>query len=152
MIEKWAAYVPFMPGVGNHEKYYNYTAYTNRYYLPRSEGSGDNLWFSFDYAQLHVVHMSSEHDYNKGSPQYQFLEKDLARSSSNPNTKWIILGVHRPFYAASDKAYNENTGLAKALEELVNLYKVDIIQTGHMHCYERTWPIFRGKALKTGQN
>lgn len=38
-IEKYAAKTPFMPGVGNHEHYYNYTSYTNRYYLPRSEGS-----------------------------------------------------------------------------------------------------------------
>lgn len=39
LCEKWAASVPFMPGVGNHERYYNYTAYSKRYYLPRSEGS-----------------------------------------------------------------------------------------------------------------
>jgi len=40
LTEPWAAQIPFMPGVGNHEKYYNYSAYQHRYYLPRSEGSG----------------------------------------------------------------------------------------------------------------
>lgn len=141
-----------MPGVGNHEKYYNYSAYQHRYYLPRSEGSDDNFWFSFDYAQLHVVHISSEHSYELGSPQYKFLQRDLKKASSNPNTKWIILGVHRPFYAASSNDYNETTGLARHLEDLLNLYHVDIVQTGRMHCYERTWPIYKGKAVTAGQN
>lgn len=42
--------------------------------------------------------------------------------------------------------------MAKQLEELTLKYKVDIIQTGHMHCYERTWPVLNGKALIEGQN
>jgi hypothetical protein len=33
-IEPWASITPFLPGVGNHEKYYNFTAYLNRYILP----------------------------------------------------------------------------------------------------------------------
>ena len=73
MTEKWTSTVAFMPGVGNHEHFYNFSAYTNRYHLPKSEGSNGNFWFSFDYGQLHLVHLSSEHDNTKGSPQYLFL-------------------------------------------------------------------------------
>ncbi len=42
------------------------------------------------------------------------------------------------------------TNLAAQLEELVYKYKVDIVQTGHLHCYERTWPTYKGKALTEG--
>ena len=56
-----------MPGVGNHERYYNYTSYTTRYVLPRSYEGQTNLWYSFDYGQLHVAYLSSEHDYSAGS-------------------------------------------------------------------------------------
>jgi hypothetical protein len=48
-----------MPGVGNHEKYYNYTTYFARYRLPREQENQTNLWFSFDYGQVHVIHISS---------------------------------------------------------------------------------------------
>lgn len=72
--ESFAAYTAFMPGVGNHESYYNYTSYFNRYRLPRLNESQSNLWFSFDYGQVHMIHISSEHDYQKGSEQYKFLE------------------------------------------------------------------------------
>jgi len=30
----------------------------------------------------------------------------------------------------------------------MNKYDVDIVQNGHLHCYERTWPVYKGKAFK----
>lgn len=146
-VEKFAARVPFMPGVGNHEKYYNFSAYSNRYYLPRSEGSFENFWFSFDYGQLHVVHLSSEHNFTKGSPQYQFLENDLRAASTNNYTQWTMVAAHRPFYSSDKNSYSDSRPLAKALEDLLNEYKVDIVQTGHEHSYERMWPVYKGSAL-----
>lgn len=67
LTEKFAAYTAFMPGVGNHESYYNFTAYFNRYILPRSFPEQTNFYFSFDYGQVHFVHFSSEHPYGLGS-------------------------------------------------------------------------------------
>jgi hypothetical protein len=31
-------------------------------------------------------------------------------------------------------------------------YKVDIVQVGHLHNYERTWPTYKGKAVLKGTN
>ena len=95
-----------------------------------------------------MVHFSSEHPYTVGSEQYAFLENDLKKASSNPNTKWIILGVHRAFYSSDQTEYSVITPLARALEDLVNKYNVDIVQTGHLHSYERSWPVYKGKAEK----
>lgn len=101
LTEKFAAYTAFMPGVGNHEKYYNYTAYANRYVLPRQFPGQTNLFFSFDYGQVHFTHFSSEHPYQLGSEQYNFLEQDLMQARDNPNIKWIVVGVHRAFYSSN---------------------------------------------------
>ena len=121
-VEKFAARVPFMPGVGNHEKYYNFSAYSNRYVLPKSEGSYENFWFSFDYGQLHLVHLSSEHPYGKGSQQYAFLENDLKRARGNNYTEWIMVAVHRPVYSSDKDSYSSSRPLAQALEDLLNEY------------------------------
>lgn len=59
LTQKFAAFTPFMPGVGNHERFYNYTSYMRRYVLPRDSHTTTNLWFSFDYAQVHILHFSS---------------------------------------------------------------------------------------------
>lgn len=141
-----------MPGVGNHERYYNYTAYMKRYFLPRKTQNQTNLWFSFDYGQIHMVHFSSEHPYNLTSEQYEYLDADLAAARSNPNIQWIILGVHRAFYSSSTFEHANVTNLASQLEDLVNKHKVDIVQTGHVHDYERSWPTYKGKAMKERAN
>lgn len=73
MIERWACCVPFMPGLGNHEKYYNYSSYSHRYVLPRSPGTDSNQWFYFDFANVRIVHFSSEHPYENGTQQFAFI-------------------------------------------------------------------------------
>jgi len=47
-----------------------------------------------------MVHFSSEHPYQLGSEQFDYLEEDLKKARSNPNIQWIILGVHRAFYSS----------------------------------------------------
>lgn len=107
-----------------------------------------NLWFSFDYGQVHMIHFSSEHNYQKGSEQYKFLEDDLKKARSNPNIKWIIIGAHRAFYCSDQMEYSPITPLAQHLEDLINEYNVDLVLNGHLHSYERTWPVYKGKAMK----
>jgi len=34
--------------------------------------------------------------------------------------------------------------LLRNLEEMLNKYRVDIVMTGHEHCYERTFPVVNG--------
>jgi acid phosphatase type 7 len=83
-----------------------------RYNLPKINPNQTNLWFSFDYGQVHIVHFSSEHSYSLGSQQYDYLEEDLKNARNNPNIEWIIVGVHRAFYSSLDMEYSNVTGLA----------------------------------------
>jgi hypothetical protein len=69
--------------------------------MPRSPGSDSNLWFSFTYDFVHVVHMSTEHDYTPGSPQHTFLDSELNKAYNDPHIKWIVFGGHRPLYSSS---------------------------------------------------
>jgi hypothetical protein len=68
--------------------------FESRFIMPQN-GNGD-LWFSIDYPLLHVVVISTEHDFTEGSEQLQWIEQDLA--SVNRSEKWIILTGHRPMY------------------------------------------------------
>ncbi|CAF0749803.1 unnamed protein product [Rotaria sordida] len=70
-VEPISSIVPYMTNVGNHEAYYNFTVYRNRFRMPGPESDGlDNFWFSFNIGPIHWVSMSSQHDYAKDSPQY----------------------------------------------------------------------------------
>ena len=62
------------------------------------------------------------------------------------------MGGHRAFYCSDKTEYSPITPLTEHLEDLINEYKVDVVQNGHLHAYERTWPVFNGKAQKTNHN
>lgn len=81
MIEPIAASVPYMVTPGNHDKYQNFSHYTNRFTMP---GKSNGLWYSFDQGDVHFVMYSSEvyYYYLEPSPQlmidqFKWLEEDL---------------------------------------------------------------------------
>lgn len=94
-------------------------------------------YYSFDYQNGHFLALSSELDSgDKG--QYQFAISDLAKSSSNPITDWIIVFFHVPFYSGSGV---DNNDMRDLYHPLFQKYKVDLVLTGHAHNYERSYPL-----------
>lgn len=143
-----AARSPYAIAFGNHEKFFNCSAYLNRLRMPAPWG-GDpahldktGFWFSLDWGRVHVVFMSSE-DYIPGSSyapqsaQYQWLERDLARARDNrAQTPWIILTAHRPMYSSDVSELNSHwpgASFMRTIEPLMLRYGVDLYVCGHMH-------------------
>lgn len=60
--------------------------------------------------------------------------------------------MHRAFYSSNQDQFANETRLCKSLEDMMYKYKVDIVQVGHLHNYERTWPTYKGKAVLKGTN
>lgn len=150
-IDPWASRSPFVPGCGNHEHFYNWTAYTNRYRLPKSEGSFGNFWWSYTYGNIHVVYMSTEHEFVAGTDQYRFIENDLKKYSAMKEIQWIIFGGHRPFLCSDLCEYGSHSPEGEfitAYQDMFQKYRVDIVFTGHMHCYERTYPFYKKVVTK----
>lgn len=142
-----AATMPWMVTNGNHERFYNYSAFRNRYSMPyeRSGGSEDGFWYSFNYGNVHYVSISSENDLTTGSPQQTWLVSDLTAATSPEQraiVPWIVLVIHKPLYCSADGTPG---GYADLLEALCLQYDIDITITGHMHCYERVHPVQSGE-------
>ena len=55
--------------------------------------------YSYDYGMVHMIMLSTEHDYRPGSPQYQWLENDL-KSVDRSKTPFVMIGGHRPMYCS----------------------------------------------------
>ena len=56
---------------------------------------------------VHIIMMSTEHDYSAGSPQYKWLDNDLSKVDRKV-TPWVIIGGHRAMYSSesiSSKLY-----------------------------------------------
>ncbi len=104
-----------------------------RFHMP---DTGESLfWYSFDYgAAAHVIHISTEHDYTPGSPQYHWLERDLA-SVDRSRTPWVIVAGHRPVYTSEDYPddYRVSLHMQSSFEGLLHTYGVDFYIGGHYH-------------------
>jgi acid phosphatase type 7 len=137
------SHIPTFPVIGNHEKdshwYYDYFA------LPDPE-----YYYTFTYGNAQFFMIDSNKPLKAGSPQYQWLEKELAASKAT----WKFTCHHHPCFSSEENDYGDHERGAKEktftygdtnAQQLVPLYEkhgVDIAFNGHIHYYERTWPIF----------
>lgn len=75
---------------------------------------------------------------NKAYEQYQWLLNDL-KNVDRKKTPWVFAQSHRPMYSSEVSAYQAN--MRSAWEDLFLEYGVDGYFSGHIHWYERTWPM-----------
>ncbi|KAL3472038.1 Metallo-dependent phosphatase-like protein [Aspergillus californicus] len=74
----------------------------------------------------------------KAYEQYQWLEQDLA-AIDRSKTPWIFVMSHRPMYSSAYSSYQMR--LREAYEDLFLANGVDAYLAGHIHWYERMWPM-----------
>jgi len=55
---------------------------------------------------------------------------------------WIVVSGHRPLYTSTTSGLCN--ACATAFEAFFNKYNVDLVLAGHVHYYERMWPIAPG--------
>lgn len=83
---------------------------------------------------------------NKAYQQYQWLQKDLA-AVDRSKTPWIIAMSHRPMYSSGVASYQAD--LREAFEGLLLEYNVDVYLSGHIHWYERLFPLSNSTIVKS---
>ena len=128
--------------IGNHERnakwYYRYSSY------PDPEN-----YYSFDYGNSHFTIIDSNADLKPGSKQLEWIKKDLASTTA----KWKFVAHHHPPFSSDEDDYGKTTyELSRRgdhrVQSLVPIYEefgVDVVWCGHIHDYERTWPLKNGK-------
>mmetsp|Transcript_3427 Transcript_3427/g.11917 ORF Transcript_3427/g.11917 Transcript_3427/m.11917 type:complete len:511 (-) Transcript_3427:173-1705(-) len=181
-IQPVAATLPYMVSAGNHEWYYNFSHYRNRFLMPGPDAkASENHWYSFDIGPAHVVAYNTEaffqpQDYNVSYMQamYDWLEQDLKRANANrAAVPWVIVHAHRPMYCVvrgpdgdcdgehrqsrkgiPSQCSEEDNHVCEPLEQeggeevsfpvedLFYRYGVDLAIYGHVHDYERFWPVY----------
>ena len=141
--------IPWITGVGNHENEpgYGFTPYEHRF---DSDGQIESevFWYSRIIPGVHMIFMSTEHDYEPGSVQYSWLEQEL-QSVDRTNTPFVIVYGHSPMYS-SNSYHGSEVELRTAVEQLYVDNGVDFVIAGHDHFYERTWPVSAEVVMDTG--
>jgi calcineurin-like phosphoesterase family protein/iron/zinc purple acid phosphatase-like protein C len=97
-------------------------------------------YYSHDLKNVHFISMSTEHPYDQGSKQYEFIKNDLEKTTKNPDIDWIVVHQHKPLYSTKqDKKEAEQ--LRDIYEQLFQKFDVDLVISSHNQYYERTYPI-----------
>jgi hypothetical protein len=101
-------------------------------------------YYSFDYQSVHFLVMSTEIPLEAGSEQFNFVNNDLVKASTNPAIGWIVVYCHKPAYnlpSPDDGMRPSMQKLRDVYHPLFDKYKVDLVLQGHDHNYERSYPI-----------
>jgi hypothetical protein len=180
LIQPFASYKPYMVAPGNHEAdchdpaclsdetrrktLSNFTAYNTRFRMPsqESKSNGLNMHYSFDYGLVHFISIDTETGFPGAEEetkyvlpcggfgnQLEWLKADLeAANASRTIRPWIFVQGHHPMYQGD----SIDQSFQAAMEKLFYDYRVDVYFFGHIHSYERTWPVYQGIVEPTYQN
>ncbi|XP_024519072.1 nucleotide pyrophosphatase/phosphodiesterase, partial [Selaginella moellendorffii] len=156
-IENLSSKVPYMTVSGNHERdwpntgsFYNSTdsggecgvVSSTVFNMPVQ--NRDKFWYKTDYGLFRFCIADSEHDWRDGTEQYEFLE-NCFRSADRQKQPWLVFISHRVLGYSSCYAPENTTGEPfgrDSLEKLWQKHKVDLAFYGHIHNYERTYPLY----------
>uniref|UniRef100_A0A1D1ZTK8 Purple acid phosphatase n=1 Tax=Auxenochlorella protothecoides TaxID=3075 RepID=A0A1D1ZTK8_AUXPR len=147
LVTPLVSHVPFLATPGNHEIEVQtdgtkFASYTTRFPAnSEASGSASPLWHSHDVGPVHVVFLTSYAPYDEGTEQHDWLKRDLA-SVDRQRTPWLIAAFHAPWYTSYAAHYYEANCHRLATEVLLYSYGVDLVLNGHVHAYERSFPVF----------
>jgi hypothetical protein len=92
-------------------------------------------YYSHDFRNIHFISISTEHPFDKGSKQYEFIKNDLDKTSTNSEIVWIVVHQHKPLYSTNqDKV--EAKQLRNTYQLLFQQYGVDLVISSHNQYYE----------------
>jgi predicted MPP superfamily phosphohydrolase len=100
----------------------------------------DKQYYSFDYNNAHFISMATETPYEQGSEQFEFVKHDLMKTKTNSSIDWIIVYYHEPMYT-SPTNHEGLEDLRDLYHGLFTEYGVDLVLQGHIHNYQRSYPL-----------
>ena len=148
-IEPVAARVPYMTTPGNHEFWFNFTAYKMRFAMP-DEGAHDGMHWSLDLPLVHITATDTESPLDLAwidKRQQAWIEKDLASAREGDGAAWMLVAGHRPLYCTNHHGQDVPHGngvLRSQIEQILIEHRVDLVLQAHEHGYERSWPTAHG--------
>jgi hypothetical protein len=140
---------PIAPAVGNHENLSKSPLHSYYYNEPNESAAygvtpaGGDYWFRYGNT-LYIVLNSSNTDVSQHDA---FMAQAAA---SNTDARWRILMFHQSVYSSAQYATSSSTlTLRKNLVPVIDKYDIDVVLSGHDHCYTRTYQLLGGSAVST---
>lgn len=132
--------LPFVPTLGNHDSQDGLppTLYTQLFMLPKESSCGlsPERNYAFSYGDVRFYMIDATGDVEKIAC---WLEKELSQTRE----KWKIAVTHFPPYV-EDNSYLD---IRSSWCSLFDRYHVDLVLSGHIHQYFRSYPIYNEQVM-----
>jgi hypothetical protein len=148
--------LPWMIAPGNHEMEpgfanHGYAGWLSRVAIGGASPLAVPVASTFRYSSVGFVGLDSndvsfEIPANRGwtnGQQTSWLASTLAALRADPTIDFIVAYMHASPYSTSD-AHGSEGGIRESWVPLFDKYEVDLVISGHNHCYERTLPLRNG--------
>jgi hypothetical protein len=131
--------------IGNHEDDSDegFSQYMSAFGLSKT-------YYTMTFDNMRVIVMDSDHSsYSSGSSQYNFVISELQKASQASNIKWIVVYLHKQLYTSPNTCSagscsntgSDATNLRNIYHPKFDQYGVALVLNGHVHNYQRTFPI-----------
>jgi len=154
--------IPWQVGVGNHEMEplanNGYVGFTTRFpqaYAPASD-TGSTVVKAFTHGNVAVIQLDgndlsaelSDNNGYTGGLQTSWLERQLASyRAPGSGIDFIVVGFHNMVYS-SNTTHGSDGGIRLVWGPLFDRYEVDLVVSGHVHAYERSYPVIGSEVTK----
>jgi hypothetical protein len=138
--------LPMAFALGNHEA-------NARHVFAQFPGPANQQWYSYDWGDLHVVVLNDSANPMSTitNEQKTFLDTDLGASTR----LFKVVVHHKPVYTSYEgpdiTGHMHETLLEQNWVPLYDQHHVDVVFNGHVHGFERTWPLQAGTPVADGQ-
>lgn len=151
--------IPWQVGVGNHEMEpldnFGYVGFTTRFpqaYAPQRV-TGSPVVKDFTYGNVAVIQpdgndlsaeLSDNNGYTEGRQTAWLAERLAAYRAPGSGIDFIIVGFHNCVFC-TNTTHGSDGGIRSVWQDLFDRYQVDLVVSGHVHAYERTYPVRGGE-------
>ncbi len=154
--------IPWQVGVGNHEMEpladFGYIGFTTRFpqaYAPQAV-TGSPVLKAFTYGNVAIIQLdgndlsaelSDNNGYTDGRQTRWLTEQLAAYRSPGSGIDFIIVGFHNCVFS-SNTTHGSDGGIRLVWEPIFDRYQVDLVVSGHVHAYERSYPLIGGEVTR----
>jgi hypothetical protein len=157
LAQPLAAIKPWGINLGNHELYDTANGITAisakfRYAgMPTGGRSDGPMYFSWNAGPVHYISFCSFYPggFGSNSDLMKWITQDIA-SINMTNTPWVVATQHAPWYNSNKEHQGDGENARTALEQIFISAGVSIVFNGHVHAYERSFPVNNNKVVAPG--
>lgn len=132
---------PVYPVMGNHDwgKSFFYWKCSSDNFRQVFSLPNNEHYYSLDYGNCHIIGLDNSKSLSPVQTAWLAQDLNAFRSDIRNINKWLIVFMHKPPYSGGKNGCDTHT--IRYWVPLFKQYGVDLVLSGHEHCYERTKPI-----------